>query len=500
MTVNIDYSNPYLYEHLTLIVDEFEKGALASGSRVGMVVTAQSPLAGMDTMLASADKALMMRDAPVNQQTNTSSNEDADLQVTPFDIIKGEPDENGIPSVSAQGGIEYDKDLLEIFGDEENPVRKYLEECFDCDFRLQFNWQLKPIDLLGPIGDLVGQINAALDFLQKHLDPFHNMLDLCNLLNGLNFMCLSDWIAILMSLKLLLSSYLKFSIDIKLDWTVILGPLLKVILDAIAQLVQQIGNIIIGPIECAYGAIASVVALQNQVEDTVGAAKAVGQRVSERAQEIRSGDLLGGVDTNIIERELEWENARLRTKDSKRGDDAAKDEEEKTKFPVGFRMFENKRLPDSINDPLFNELTGIEKLALTVKEARDHVKELIAMILTAINSMNGLVAGALQLQIKNLGLLLLIADMISLVMMIISMIKENMNREDWCEYLASHPELWENQLQIKFGREMAAAENSKSTIAQELSQEINKCLNQRSPEQNSLIQQWIDEMKQSGLV
>jgi|15BtaG_2_1085339.scaffolds.fasta_scaffold00452_16 hypothetical protein len=529
----INYDNPHLYEHLAFIVDEFEKAALRSGTRQGMLVTAQGPLQAMDMVLASSAKALAMGRTANAKRVSDPEETDAGAQVhNDINIIaadeSGELQTEGCadselgnetveikpPSfvVGTSGSIGFDADVNDLLNGPHDSSKKidalgdYLSECLGCDLRLTFDWQLQPLDLLGSVGDLLGDINLALDKFEGFLDPFDYLVDLCDLLNGLNFLCIPDLVMILMSLKMLLKSYLTFQLGLKIDWTLLIGPLLKLILGAISTLLQQIAGIIVAPLDCAYAALMTVAKLQDELVQTAAVANAVATRAADR--------VTGGGDDGVLDDfegtvDSRWKNL---SPDSETVD--ARNDKFDIDIPAvssstsvgssetfvsviqGFEIDANTTLPEAVESPDFTRANPFKKLALTVREAKNFIMSLVRKILLANDSLQGLVSGSLGLSLGNLGLLLFVKDQVNMILLIIKLLSQNRDVGDWCSYLEENPAILERELNGL--RVVPTKESLQLVLGAEVVGEVKTCFNDRSPTQNALLKQWVADLKRDG--
>lgn len=594
----INFDNPNLYEHLSLIIDEFEKAALRSGDRQAMMITAQAPLSAMDQILASSDTALNMnRTASASRVSQTASTNgartsspekaagkqknkkkgttDEGWQYPGFRLagsglneddseVKSEKwnqthnDLEGVkrssgfginttgfgdgvlgnntieikePSfvIGTKGSVGFDADINELLNGKPGGPQfgDWLKECLGCDLRLSFDWQLQPIDLILPVGDLINDINNLLDQFEGLLDPNSLMANLCDLLNGLNFLCIQDLLAILMALKMLLKSYLTFQLDIRLDWTLLLGPLLKMILDAIATLLQQLAGIVVAPLDCAYAALMSVSELQDALAETTALAGAVAARAGDRIDSlssIGSEDGFPGFEDNTTNATSKFKDVKSQTfttsgnqadggklpdvnipgvsvsTSSDGGEAASKSKSFIGSFPTGFDITSDTKLPDAVKVPEFLKSNPFKKLALSVKEARDYIMDLVRKIIFALRSLEGLVAGSLGISLGNLGLILFIADMIRLVAMIIKLFSQfGGNVKDWCDFLRDNPET----LEEFFPESRATVDRDIDVITltrgPEVIAEINTCATGRTNEQAALMKKWIMDLKRTGI-
>lgn len=558
MSPQINHKDDFLYEHLTLIIQEFEEAALASNKREGFLVVANSPLQAMDQVLESSSKALatnktrqVKREKASGPTTKSKSTSVSNSLIT----VTENPDATGLipspPSVTLNtdkvgthsdlvGGpeahidlnsIEFDEDIKNLTG--VGNLQDFLKECMGCDLRLTFDWQLKPIDLLGPIGDLIKDINLALDSFEKQLNPFSALEDLCDILNGVHWLCLPDLVAILMALKLLLKSYLSFQLKISLDWTVIIGPLLKIILDAIASLIQAIAGILLGPLDCVIGALKSVAEMEKQLGQVANAGKDVLDRLGTRANQL--ADVASGskmtpdpdveFDTSILYKDvanqpqssgsiglqdvtIEGKKTKVldltaptppSLKTSIRADGKAPTWSEWS-FPSGIQLTDKVKLPDSIKDPRFDFAHWTTKLILAVQEAKQYILDLVRKILGSLDSLKGLVSGGLSVQLGNLGLLLFVKDMIALVLLVIKLLSSNKNIKDWCQHLEQHPEILEEALGTTHQKVSVSTADRSLILAQgpKVVGTIRTCAAETSGPQQQMLNQWIADLKRGS--
>lgn len=549
----INYDDEFLYEHLSLIIQEFEEAALKSGKREGYLICAHSPLQAMDQILESSGKALSTNHTKKasSTQSNTTSTSTQSTNNGLLTITENPPSttdkiQASVPSVTLNtdafnekmhknivGGseslvdlssIEFDEDLQSLTGT--GNVQDYLRECMGCDLRLTFDWQLKPIDLLLPIGNLLADINAAIDSFLNQMNPFSAIENLCDILNGIHWLCIPDLLAILMSLKLLLKSYLTFQLKISLDWTVIIGPLLKIILDAITSLIQAIAGVLVAPLDCVLGALRSVAELEKQLASTLDMGAALASRVKERAGQV--GDVLQGEGLDVgddTENRLDvlfkdvavvaGSSGSIGTSDKSIIDLTAptppslrtsirKGETEpewsEWSFPSGIELTSKVRLPEAIKDKRFNFSHWTTKIILAVQEAKQYILDLVRKIIGSLNSLQGLVSGGLSIQLGNLGLILFIKDMIALVVLIMRLLQEHKGVKDWCELLSNHPEILEGGLSSGKSKINVTKGDKVLILAQgpKVVGTVKTCASSDSGPQQQMINQWINELKRGS--
>jgi len=131
--------------------------------------------------------------------------------------------------------------------------REYFEDCWSCMLNLDFSWQVAPINWASEINKLLKQIESMVNFM---VDRFDSSLDLLKSFcwDGWAFLwkvtCPIDLIAIMAMLRGLLGKYKSGMLSLTLDWTAIVGPLMKGIVDATVSFIEQIAALMIQPTEC----------------------------------------------------------------------------------------------------------------------------------------------------------------------------------------------------------------------------------------------------------
>ena len=525
-------TDPATYQNLSLLVSAFEEAALRSESRQGIMVVMNGPLDGMDQILEGSQNTLTRIQGArrttgvgVPQVTPTDSFDDRqsgseskthDLETsdrTELDedgVVTGHVDRFGVeveaaekdgllpspPSVVATGGIHLDSDLASIFGadgERADEIQAMMKECYGCDLRLSFDWELGPFDLLGPIADFVNDINAALDKLEKMTNPLNLLRDFCGSLNDFRFFCPPDIIAILLALKMLFKKYLISSLEIRLDWTVVLGPLIQLIVEAIADLIQQLAGIIIAPLDCAIAVLETFEQLEDEIRDTVATVKATGTAAKVRLAEISTGGLLPNVSFEVNNRDLirDPESGRFSSRSRNRDDEQSKN----TWGTVlsGFDLDVGRDLRGLIQR---DDTNWVSTLTSAVVEARDYVQDLVNQIVFTLRSMKGLVGGGLTVQLEALGMLTLLLQLIRMVLMLWDMLRSDINPADWCEFIEEHPTFLQDKIQhhLDSNAKLVAADGRTNLTIYGHTGEIFTCVSNRTSVDQNVLSQWIDDL------
>jgi hypothetical protein len=485
------------YADIKYICDKIEKAALLrgkAGDRVSLQVASLNSLESLDQVLFGAKQAIESTQSPPLPDETDQKDEDQDKKAkkgsgeqeedknwyistqNEFNSCEKDDDEQweavGMWDIHPGGGIHAEfnpfqsknrahaKALAALGFDKNADLAEAVEHCFGCDMRVNFDFQLQPINLLLSLDELLKDIEDILNFWKDYADPLSFLKNLCPLWNmfGEIDWCIQDWIAILLALQALMAKYAQMAISISLDWTVLFGPLLKLLLDAISQLIEQIIQVITAPLDCAIGALETIQALWKEIEDTLQMAEAVGKAMSFGDSPEGKMDLgpLGNWDAQGKKMDVGWPGDEAGTggidfapnKDGgeqgflpKYGEPEAssppsmtvdknktwgsgslgKQESGEIGIPTGFNMKANDTLEDALKDPNFHMADPFEKIILALRDCRAWLVKIFSNILFTVKSLNALVSGGIGLNLKSIGMLMLILDIINFIKLLISL-------------------------------------------------------------------------------
>jgi len=506
----INTRDPQLYEHLSLICSSYEEQAIRSGKRAAFLAVAKGPLTGFEQILSGADTVLAESERRGQQRSTGRIQGSVSGSLT-------DPDQDLSVSLQTDGADqEFDADLLDLLS-QEGPVgdfaARYLSECLGCEGRIQFGWQLKPINLLANLDKLLDQIEGSLDRFTARLDPLQQLSGLCNLLNAFKVFCLQDILMVLMSIKMLIRRYMQNTLKVRLDWTAILGPLLKVVLDGIANLIGDAGAILEAPLDCAAASLKTSDQIYRQarelLQDLTGIATGLNTSVD--------GQLGIGM------RNIKWEDGRLQSKDSvipfpgteqdrnqgaaerfgnqnrtpnQRSADLFGGDDPGLNLPTGFDVDARMTVADALRHSQFAKATPIQKILVPLQEARDWIHAEIEKINRAVKSLSALTGDGLVVNLDNLGVLLFLTDVVGLIGLIVRMLRQGNRQTDWCRVLADNPQQLEQQLART--ADGVAVERDGDSLrlrrGRDIVGEIPLCSNRRTEADTDLVAQWIAEL------
>ncbi len=243
------------------IIESYEAAALRKASRSAIMVTLNGPLSAMDRMTESSRSV---------------------IDSTPSEYSMDEDDDSELSVKGVYNG----------FG--ETRAGSWLQECINCSARPLADWQLGPIEWIDSISELLAQIGLALDGINAALDDVGSLPQLCELLNGMKGLtCPQDILIMIQGLTMLFRLRAGRLLKIRLDWTVLLGPLLSVLFDSIGLILGWVETLVFGIIDCMLNAISAMGSIQRESGEAVGVLSAFVKRPTEPYEE---GGLLDEVE------------------------------------------------------------------------------------------------------------------------------------------------------------------------------------------------------------
>lgn len=518
----------HAYQWLTLCIQAFEEAALESGTRAGYLAVANGTTYSSEVILDAQERSLKRVDS-ARRALNTSSSSTNEDRLGALESI---PESN--TSSSGVSLVDEDADLLELFGNDQSAFANYLEDCIGCSLRLKFDWQLKPLNLLGPIDNFLNLLDVALDNLKSNLDPFRILEDICWALNHLKTLCPQDLIMILLALKGLLKRYLLNMFNIKLDWTVLLGPILQALISAITDLLDNIVNLLLAPLDCVVAGLNAANDLERAGRNFALAIQGAGTQVDNFFSNIESE----GLDNTLINQEKSgflfkdatWAEGSPLSSNSngsmgvglnpgslqvnskiepmQPGVQLGAPAEDSLRIPAGFVLTNSMTLDEALQHPNFAESTWIEKILLPVREALNWFRTTYEKYINALESLGQLTSGSIGFSMNNIGALLFILDMIALIKMIYKLLKSNIGVNDWCSELQKRPQLLEEVFSMTRGgtpisvEAIGENENAELLIRRGpvIVGTVNTCANSRSSVQNTMIENWVKEIEARGTI
>lgn len=404
-------------------------------------------------------------------------------------------------------------------------IQKAASECFQCNLKAEFDFQIKPINLLSELMPLINQIGAMLDNIINELKPFDLMANLCNLSKNIRLFCLPDLLSILVTLEGLIQRYIGEAFKLVLNWTFIIGPLIKGIVDIAATLMEQIRRLLVAPLDCAAGVIGTILNFQESAASKFENMEAFAASFVDYDYQSKSNVLSKNMSFNP---DPELSGAKNAAQDKKRKsnpdsennltygwefsiNDTLQSSYNKKKEQIKARNRLNKReaavnklnkdprkaqsilekavenVAPSITEwgdingksPTEAELNAIQEeygrlaeqenqgmlknLLFAINEGKAWVNNLHANLLLSLKALNALVANNLEVSLKLGGWVLMIFDMIKVIQLIIHFFKSG-NFKSICDIMENDPEKLKDILERDFKWAAVDLENTQKQI------------------------------------
>ena len=145
------------------------------------------------------------------------------------------------------------------------------KSCIPCDLRLISKFELHPnVDLLAVFENFIKNSLAALNQIISLLGNIDAYADFCSLLNMLSFMCIPDLqriIVMLMAQFLLQASTMDITIGLLQALVV---PMFAPLLNSITSLLDQLSQLVIGPLKCVIDVMNATIRAANAANGTGG--------------------------------------------------------------------------------------------------------------------------------------------------------------------------------------------------------------------------------------
>lgn len=202
-----------------------------------------------------------------------------------------------------------------------------IEKCFDCVIDINLEQIVPALEFTFDFSKQLQKIKELLNQLEQDLNPTAIFKMLCEVaLNfGGNLICPSNLAAIELLLPVLFTKYSVDLLKLRLDWTVILGPIIKTAISALISYVENIPKLIVPFLDCVMNAlratvryISNILKSAENVYNTLGGSidKAVGAIHSAITSTKEGLQSIGILDSDLEDIEEDLEDLDKELKDS----------------------------------------------------------------------------------------------------------------------------------------------------------------------------------------
>lgn len=337
-----------------------------------------------------------------------------------------------------------DGDFEVFFKGLEDKKRDKFEDCWGCDLRPTFDWQIKPVNFLSEIEEVIDAMEKSLDSFIDQINPRDFFKDLCPIFDmfdsDFQWMCGADLMALMNAIQLVLARYMNQSISIDISATSVLGPLIKFIADGLTSAMESIRDILIAPIDCIRSVLVTTNSLVKEFEDLSAMGETVFNGIAKPFSPAKISD----------EEFKKWEKQSKTTSPLyyESGEDKAagellgslkKKKEGKGKLSYSFDLSSDldgifkmnrreidanqieKRTERGSEDP---SKSFLEKMIMTINTAEKFINEFFANLIFSVKSLNNMIVGNVGLNLKLAGTILFVIDLINVVTVWIRLYEE----------------------------------------------------------------------------
>lgn len=150
--------------------------------------------------------------------------------------------------------------------------RSDIEKCIECEERPENSWEFsfKPIFAMDGFRDLLSTLSATMDDLLRQLDPFSFVNGLCPFLDTFaERTCKYDMKALLGLINMLIARYSTSALEMTLNWSTLLGPMVKGVAEIASTLAEEIMKEVSYIFKCLKTYLLFAKDLMNQVQQLI---------------------------------------------------------------------------------------------------------------------------------------------------------------------------------------------------------------------------------------
>lgn len=316
------------------------------------------------------------------------------------------------------------------------------EDCWGCDLRPTFDWQIKPVNFLNELEQALSEIENSIDSFMEQISPRSFLKDFCPIFDlfdsDFRWLCGADLMALMNAIQMVLARYMNQAASFQVNWTTLLGPLIKFIAESLTASMENIRSILIAPLDCIKSMFITIDDMRKDFNEMTAMGETVYDGIARPFSDTKIGDKefekwqkQSSIDPKInIERREEEE--------IKKGLLGGLKRDSKTGIPTGYSFSlnsdldsifkEKKRRKDAnqilpVENFLEDKKEGEERekidllkmLILTINTAQKFINEFFANLIFSIKSLNQMIIGNISFNLKLGGTILFVIDLIQVV-------------------------------------------------------------------------------------
>lgn len=316
------------------------------------------------------------------------------------------------------------------------------KDCWGCELRPTFDWQIKPVNFLNELEQALSDIENSIDSFMDQISPRSFLRDFCPIFDlfdsDFRWMCGADLMALLNAVQMVLARYMNQAASFQVNWTTLLGPLIKFIAESLTASMETIRDIIIAPLDCLKSMFITIDSIRKEFNEMTALGETVYEGIARPFSDTKIGDKefekwnkTSRLDPKItVQAEEEKEIKKSLLGGLKR--------DSKTGIPTGYSFSlnsdldsifrEKKRRKDAnqilpVENFLEEKKEGKERekidlvkmLILTINTAQKFINEFFANLIFSVKSLNQMIVGNISFNLKLGGTILFVIDLVQVV-------------------------------------------------------------------------------------
>lgn len=266
------------------IVKMYQERSFDKNAAVGVMAGFENSITSLRQVLEIADEAFKIsntgsfsrrpisEDMPEISGKVPCSDDTLEFEKTPLSLN------------NQQDFLSPDKQMPRKLTDEEKD--RTLAGCIDCgdwpDFDLEW-----PVFGLDGLKNLLDSINRCLDDLMQQLDPYSFINGLCPFLDKFaKANCALDLRALIAMLNMLLARYSLSSLKLNLNWGIIIGPIIKAIVDFLGSAIELLMRYVSYIFDCMRSFLQVMKDTLSQAEAVIQQTKQLSKQISQSANQL----------------------------------------------------------------------------------------------------------------------------------------------------------------------------------------------------------------------
>jgi len=268
------------------IVEMYQERAFDSNPAMGVMATFSNNVASLKQVLEIADEAFKISNTGSFSRKATSGDMPDISGAVPCstDVLEMEKDLDPFEKTKALPVEDPKVKKPRQLTDEEKD--RTLAGCIDCGDWPEFDMEW-PVFGLDGLKNLLDSINNCLDNIMQQLDPYSFMNGLCPFLDKFaKANCALDLRALIAMLNMLLARYSLSCLKLSINWGVIIGPIIKAIVDFLGSAIELLMRYVSYIFDCMRSFLGVIKNTLSEAEKIIQQTQMLGAQIKNSAKQL----------------------------------------------------------------------------------------------------------------------------------------------------------------------------------------------------------------------